>query len=93
MTDRQREIARLVVLGSVEQAAATLQLHPYSVRRHLSEVYKVCGVRSLAELVGWCVAHSVVTVKELRGVYGDHKVGQGTEREPEGAALTGQIRR
>lgn len=82
MTDRQHEIARLVVLGSVEQAAAALRMHPQSVRRLLTEVYRVCGVRSQAELVGWCVAHSVVTVRELRGVYcRDGKVGKRSKRQ------------
>jgi DNA-binding NarL/FixJ family response regulator len=92
MTERQCEVVRLVVLGSVEQAAAALQLHPYSIRRYLSEACRLCGVRSQAELVGWCVANSVVTVKELRGVYcRDFKVGARPKRQSEGPAAAGAL--
>lgn len=70
MTDRQREVVRLVVLGlTVEQAAGQLNIHPVSVRRILSDVYARQGLRSQAELVGWCVARAVVTVPELQRVY------------------------
>lgn len=92
MTERQEQIFRRVVLGEAVQSIATaLNLKPQTVRCHLSAVYREIGLKSQAELVGWAVAHGVVTVPELQRIYCETEsrrtngrcngeVGQGAKR-------------
>lgn len=77
MTPEQREIARLVSLGfNGTEIARQLGLSKEAVRARLSRAYLRTGARSQASLVGWCVAHGVVTVEELRQTYARGADGQ-----------------
>ena len=70
MTRHQRDIARRIVLGeSVRSVAGGLGVRPQSVRRQLTHVFDETGTWTQAQLVGWCVAHGVVSVAELQRVY------------------------
>ena len=88
MTERQQEIARAVALGeSVQVLARRLGVRPQSVRRHLTHIYDGTTTWSQAQLTGWCVAHGLVTVGELQGIYGHgEQVDSGAERQSEGPA-------
>lgn len=71
MTERQQEIVRAVVLGeTVNELALRLRMRRQGVRRHLAAVYRKAGVRSQVELVGWSIAHGVVSLAELQATYG-----------------------
>jgi DNA-binding CsgD family transcriptional regulator len=82
VTSKQREIVRLVSLGySGSEIARQLRLSQAAVRGRLSRAYRHTGARSQAGLVGWCVAHGVVTLEDLQKAYGsDGAVGRGPER-------------
>lgn len=83
MTERQRQIARALALGeSVQQAARRLSIRPQTVRAMLTILYAETGVGSQAGLVGWCVAHGVVTGAELQEVYGRDPVEGRPKRQP-----------
>ena len=53
----------------VGEIARDLGLSEGAVRHRISRTLRTTGTRSQAALVGWCVAHGVVTVEELRRVY------------------------
>ena len=77
MTPKQREIARLVSLGyNGTEIAKQLGLTKRAVHARLSRAYVLTGARSQAALVGWSVAHGVVTVEELREAYAGGARGQ-----------------
>jgi DNA-binding CsgD family transcriptional regulator len=82
VTCKQREIVRLVALGfSGAEIARLLRMSEGAVRGRLSRAYRHTGARSQAGLVGWCVAHGVVTVEDLQKAYCGGEVGQGAKRE------------
>ncbi len=77
---RRREIARGISLGeTVEDLARRLGIGQQAVRRHLCWLYEETGARSQAGLVGWCVAHGIVTLAELQEVYGSGTMEGGAE--------------
>ena len=70
MRRKQRELAQMIALDrGVGEIARDLGLSEGAVRHRLSRTLRTTGTRSQAALVGWCVAHGVVTVEELRRVY------------------------
>ncbi len=72
MTERQKEIARAIALGeSVKGVARRLGVRPQAVRRHLTNLFDSTCTWSQPQLVGWCVAHGIVTLTELQAVYDD----------------------
>ncbi len=67
---KQRELAQMIALDrGVGEIAQALGLSQGAVRHRISRTLRNTGTRSQAALVGWCVAHGVVTVEELRQVY------------------------
>ena len=67
---KQRELAQMIALDrGVGEIARDLGLSEGAVRHRISRTLRTTGTRSQAALVGWCVAHGVVTVEELRRVY------------------------
>jgi DNA-binding NarL/FixJ family response regulator len=80
ITKRQREIARGVVLGeSVADVARRLGVREHSIHKALSTLYFATGTHSQVGLAGWCVAHGIVTVSELKEVYCSEHVDSRTE--------------
>lgn len=70
MRRKQRELAQMIALDrGVGEIARDLGLSEGAVRHRISRTLRTTGTRSQAALVGWCVAHGVVTVEELRRVY------------------------
>lgn len=70
MRRKQRELAQMIALDrGVGEIAQDLGLSEGAVRHRISRTLRTTGTRSQAALVGWCVAHGVVTVEELRQVY------------------------
>ncbi len=67
---QQAELAQMIAQDrGVGEIALALGLSEGAVRHRISRMLQSTGTRSQAALVGWCVAHGVVTVEELRRVY------------------------
>ena len=61
LTDRQREVLRLIVEGRrMKEVAAILGLSPRTVETHKYELTRALGVRSTAELVRYAIEHKLV---------------------------------
>ena len=61
LTDRQREVLRLIVEGlRTKEIAAALNMSPRTVETHKSELTQALGVRSTAGLVRYAIAHKLV---------------------------------
>lgn len=56
MTDRERQVARLIASGaSTKEIAARLAISPHTARRHTERVFQKCGVRCRAALAAMMV--------------------------------------
>lgn len=61
LTEREREIARLVASGLISKEVATqLDLSPRTVEKIRARVLAKLGLRDLSSLVRWCVEHGLV---------------------------------
>jgi len=61
LTDRQREVLRLIVEGRrMKEIAATLDLSTRTVETHKYEMMRVLGVSSTAELVRYAIEHRLI---------------------------------
>ena len=61
LTDRQREVLRLIVEGlRTKEIAAALNLSPRTVETHKAELTQALGVRSTAGLVRYAIEHKLV---------------------------------
>lgn len=61
LTDRQREVLRLIVEGlRTKEIAAVLNLSPRTVETHKYELTQTLGVRSTAGLVRYAIEHKLV---------------------------------
>ena len=65
LTDREREIMRLMVQGKLTKTIAEhLHISPNTVNVHRSNVMRKMGTRSLAELIGWALSNDVLSQQE-----------------------------
>jgi DNA-binding CsgD family transcriptional regulator len=70
MTKRRREIARRLALGqSAQDVARELGVQPHTIHKLLSHLCQETGAYSQAGLMGWCVAHGIISIPELQEVY------------------------
>ena len=61
LTDRQREVLRLIVAGHrMKEVAARLGLSTRTVEFHKYEMMRALGVQSTAELIKYAVEHRLV---------------------------------
>jgi DNA-binding NarL/FixJ family response regulator len=61
LTEREREIARLVANGLIsKEIAPLLQLSPRTVEKARAQIQAKLGVNDLPSLVRWCVQHELV---------------------------------
>jgi DNA-binding NarL/FixJ family response regulator len=61
LSDREREVARLVATGLLsKEIAAQLHLSPRTVEKHRASVMHKIGARSVPQLVYWCLHHGLV---------------------------------
>ncbi len=80
ITNRDLFIARGLALGdSVGELAHHLGIKPQSVRRYISDLYRLTGAGTQAGLAGWAMVNGAVTIDELRQVFGSG--GMDRERE------------
>lgn len=61
LTDREREIARLVAAGLMsKEIAAKLSLSVRTVEKHRANIMEKVGVREVASLTRWCIQAGLV---------------------------------
>jgi DNA-binding NarL/FixJ family response regulator len=61
LTEREREIARLVASGLIsKEIAPMLQLSPRTIEKARAQIQTKLGVRDLPALVRWCLQHELV---------------------------------
>jgi DNA-binding NarL/FixJ family response regulator len=67
---RERRLLRDVCRGyNNPEIADRHGLAHNSVRRYLSQAYQRIGVRDRAQAIGWCVAHGVISARDLQQIY------------------------
>ena len=61
LTDRQREVLRLIVEGRrMKEIAAALDLSTRTVETHKYQIMRILGVQSTAELVRYAIEHRLI---------------------------------
>ncbi len=59
LSSREREVAALVAQGlTTKEIAESLFLSVSTVKGHLKEIFRKCGVRNRAELAAWWLGHA-----------------------------------
>jgi DNA-binding NarL/FixJ family response regulator len=70
LAPRERRLLRDVCRGyNNPEIADRHGLAHNSVRRYLSQAYQRIGVRDRAQAIGWCVAHGVISARDLQQIY------------------------
>ena len=70
LSRRERAVLERTSKGyNSDEIAAQMALRPDTIRRYQSEAYQKIGVRDRTQAVLWCMAHGLVTQRELQQVF------------------------
>ena len=62
LTEREREVLHLLAEGkSNKEAAAVLNLSPYTIDTHRTNLMQKLGLHNTAEIVLYAVRHAIIT--------------------------------
>lgn len=63
MTQRERELARLISDGySTKEAAEILNISPKTAETHRSTIMKKLGARNVADIVKYCIRNQIIEI-------------------------------